>query len=198
MDVSLTTFIDFTNANGPTRTTIVRKAKIQTAEYEPAADFYRGIRNAIIKDLSEDSGYTSVTQAVSDAHPRRYSNYNECAEGFKRWVRGKDMSWIGRPEPALWPSGGLQVRVNPEIMVEINGKVFAIKMYFKAPKLVKRRSDAMLHLLETVPVGSTVDTVGVLDVRRGRLFTPPTRTPNLDAYLASEAAAFATMWNLLP
>lgn len=198
MRVSLTTFIDFTTANGPTRVTVVTNAKKQVKKYRPARDYYRGIRNAIIDTLMRDLGKDHIEKVASLAHANRVAHYLECANGFQKWWGRKDIEWIDKPEPTIWRSGILEVRINPELLIYVNGMSHAIKMYFKKPELSKRRSDATIYLLEHAGIRSSVDTVGVLDVRRGKLFIPPTRASNLSAYLASEAAAFAAMWDALP
>lgn len=198
MRVSLTTFIDFTAANGTSRTGVVSRAKKQADDYEPAADFYRGIRNAIIDTLRDNEDKDTIITAADTAYPRRVKHYRACADGFVRWWGRKDISWIESPNPATWSSGDLEVRINPELLVDIDGEVNLIKMYFKAQPISKRRIDATLHLLKSTWISSEADKVGVLDVRRGKLFTPPIHTPNIDAYLIGEAAAFAAMWDALP
>ena len=197
MRVSLTTFIDFTAANGPSRATVVNRAKDQAEDYEPAADFYRGIRNTIVKVLQYDLDRDMIADSADTAHKNRVRHYRECASGFLKWWGRKDITWIDRPSPEIWRSGDLEVRINPEVLIEVKSTML-IKMYFKSPPISKRRIDATLYLLDSTRISSEADKVGVLDVRRGKLFTPPIRTPNIDAYLVGEAASFAAMWDALP
>jgi len=50
-----------------------------------------------------------------------------------------------------------------------------------------------LHLLgKRAPAGTIV---GVLDVRRSKLFTPTTSIAGLDALLDAEALAMVVLWN---
>ena len=198
MRVSLTTFIDFTAANGTSRTGVVSRAKDQSDDYDPAADFYRGIRNAIIDTLHDDEDKDMILKSADTAYVRRVKHYRECAEGFVKWWGRKSISWIENPKPQTWSSGELEVQVNPELLIDIDGEVNVIKMYFKAQAISKRRIDATLYLLESMWISGEADKVGVLDVRRSKLFTPPIHTSNIDAYLVGEAAAFAAMWNALP
>jgi hypothetical protein len=61
--------------------------------------------------------------------------------------------------------------------------------------LSQQKARLTLHLLE-VTVGGKAE-VGVLDVRRGKLFTPTKAVEGLEALLSAEAAAFATLWEEL-
>lgn len=198
MRVSLTTFIDFTAANGPSRTRVVSKAKKETADYEPAADFYRGIRNPIIETLQYDLDRDTIRESAAIAHSPRVSHYTLCADGFLKWWGRKSIVWIEKPALEIWTSGDLEVRRNPELYIDVNGESHLIKLYFKADPISKRRIDATLYLLGDMRLSREVDKVGVLDVRRGKIFTPTIHRPNLAAYLAGEAAAFAAMWDALP
>ena len=71
-----------------------------------------------------------------------------------------------------------------------------IKLYFKKDKPSKRLLDTVLRLIDvTLPADKAGATPGILDVQRGRLFTPTVRVADIDALLTGEAAAFVTMWN---
>jgi hypothetical protein len=92
-----------------------------------------------------------------------------------------------------WSSGDLRVAVNPELCGEIGGDIHAIKLYFRAEPLSKARSDVALALLQQAFGKKT--SVGMLDVRRSKLFVPTREIANLDALLHGEAAALVGTGN---
>ena len=123
---------------------------------------------------------------------KKIDNYEECRKGLSKWVGRKTIT----PLPALrgtWKSGDLEVSVNPELHADVNGAPHLIKLYFKAEPLSKQKAELILHLLgKRAPKGTTV---GVLDVRRSKLFTPTVSIMGLDALLQSEALALVSLWN---
>lgn len=52
----------------------------------------------------------------------------------------------------------------------------------------------LLYLLSLLPPGVHGATPLVVDVQRGKCFSPDARTPSVGPLLAGEAAAFAAMW----
>jgi hypothetical protein len=84
------------------------------------------------------------------------------------------------------------VSVNPELHAKINGKPHLLKLYFKSDPLSKQNINIVLHLLQKkAPKGTSV---GILDVRRSKLFTPTVSIPGMDAFLKAEAIAFSSLW----
>ena len=96
------------------------------------------------------------------------------------------------PRPRLiWAAAGLEVRVNPELRLDVDGRPLVTKLHFKADELDENRRDNILCLLaETAPPGTEA---AILDARRGELLTAEEIHPDLDALLVSEAAAFMTL-----
>lgn len=84
------------------------------------------------------------------------------------------------------------MRINPELHLDIGGQPHSIKLYFKGEKISKQRVDVALHLLKSkAPRGATV---GILDLRRAKLYVPTIAKPGMAALLKAEAAAFTSLW----
>ena len=98
------------------------------------------------------------------------------------------------PKGKIWHGPGLDVSVNPELRVSINGQPeILLKFYFKAEPLSKRAADPMLRLIEQTYGKQTP--AAILDVRRGKLYRGPTPKPaDLDLLLSAEATAFSTVY----
>jgi hypothetical protein len=197
IDISMTTFVDFVAASGPTRLTVVRNAKKAYGRgYDPRTDYWRPLRKGIAEAFAQ--GYDSdvlaeAMSAVTDE--KKIANYRACAAGLDRWAGNRTFSPLSRCKES-WTSGDLQLGVNPELCGSIDGTPHAIKLYFKAAPLSKARSDVALGLLEATHGGR--DVVGILDVRRSKLFRPTREIDDLDALLSGEAAAFAEIWRKIP
>jgi hypothetical protein len=105
------------------------------------------------------------------------------------------MSWV-EPPSEIYSRHGVEVSVNPELGLEINGRRHLVKIYFKADPLSKYRVDIITHLMEVClrPQVRAATTMSVLDARRAKLFSPSVPVPGLDAALGGELAYVAALW----
>ncbi len=194
--VSLTTFVDFVAATGTSRITKVRDAKNSYDQgYAPERDFYKLFRDRAERTLSNGWSALDFKKALKDVTDhKKVANYEACRAGLTKWVGRKTIT----ARPALrdvWESGGLQVSLNPELHAEVNGTPHLIKLYFKAEPLSKQRADVILRTLGKIAPADT--TVGVLDVRRSKLFIPTVDILGLDALLDAEAVALVSLWDAI-
>jgi hypothetical protein len=197
MKVSLTYFVDFVLKAGTPKLTVVRNFK-NNGEYDPAADFYKKIRDGIV-DFHEknqpSSALDKLLEGVTDEKKR--TAYPAILTGHKKFMGKKSMTWFSPPS-AQWSAGGLTVSLNPELGLEIGAAKTVLKLYFKEDKLEKRRAEIIAHLMMRALGANTPQTTfGVLDVRRGKVIEPPTPIAGHDALLTGEATSFAVMYNSL-
>lgn len=197
MEVSMTTFLDFVSKAGNPKITCVRVAKEQYGqEYERARDYWLPLRNSIVSMHAASGDSDQLDVVVKNAHPKKAANYKACVKQYKRWMRGKRFSGWESSSSVLWSSGGLNVRVNPELVLSVDGKPRVVKLYFKAEKLTATRSSAGLALLHST--WGNKGKVGLLEVQRGILHEmPPSASPGQAVLLAGEAAMFVALWNEL-
>jgi hypothetical protein len=191
-DITLTTFVDFVSATGTARLTKVRQAKKFYEEgYAPARDFYKPLRDRI--EACFEGGWNSagLRKALGEVDdPKKAANYEECRKGLTKWVGRKQISTLNESR-GTWSAGRLNVSVNPELHLEINGVPHLLKLYLKGEALSKQRANAALHLVGGI-AGDSIP--GVLDVRRSKLYVPTVPIPGMDALLKAEAAALTTLW----
>jgi len=141
----------------------------------------------LVEGWNEQAFHRSVHRLAT---PRKQKSFEACRAGLSSWARGKELSARRAPN-VTWAAAGLEVRVNPELRLSVDGRQFATKLYFKMPELSAERRDNILCLLaETAPPGVEA---AILDARRGELITAEQPDPDLDALLISEAAAFAAL-----
>ena len=198
-DITMTTFTDFANASGRNRVTRVREAIAQYEEpYHPARDFWRPLRIGIEDmhnlELPNSSLYDLITN-LSDG--KKINLYPPKIDAYIKWLGRKQISWAGKSY-GIWEYEDLRVAVNPELVLDINGRKHVVKLYFKAEQLAKPRIDTILHLMQiTMPLKHMSATPCVLDISRGKLHKPTVVIPYMDALLSGEAASFLTMWKSL-
>ena len=194
MNITLTTFIDFVIATPGSKVGVVREARQLYEEgYKPERDYYKGLRDGIASMHRRGSDASDLRRIVSNAAQRKVDNYQACADGYAKFMGRKRFVWVRTPAVVPWTSGPVEVSVNPELRVAIDGASHAIKLYFKAETLSKTRINTMLYLLRLAVPDEKV-TVGILDTRRGKLVKPTTPVPYVDLLVRGEAASFAEIW----
>jgi hypothetical protein len=196
LSITMTTFVDFVSTNGTARLTAVRRAKQYYENgYALERDFYKPFRDRV--DDIFNSGWDAQELKKSLAgvtEPTKIDNYEECRQGLTKWVGCKTITALPAKR-GTWTGSALQVSVNPELHVEIDGKPYLIKLYMKSDALSKQKANTALHLLgKKAPAGTTV---GVLDVRRSKLFVPTVKIAGMDALLTAEAAALVSLWEAI-
>jgi hypothetical protein len=193
--VTLTTFMDFVAATGTARLTRVREAKKRYEQdgFSPATDYWKPLRDRIDQCFAQGWDAAKLKKslaAVSDT--KKIANYEEARAGLTKWVGKKKVTTLPPVKKKTWSAGGLSVGLTPLLHMGIDGDPHLIKLYFKAEPLSKQKVNVVLRLLDkNAPAGTTV---GILDVRRSRLYTPTVPIKGIDALLAAEAGAFAAMW----
>jgi len=187
--VPLTTFIDFTVAQDTTRVALARASEDQ---YDPRRDFYKGLRERTVRQFVDGWDAAAFRRSLREIkNPQKQTSYEACRLGLTQWARGQTITASRARGASFWEAGGLEVRVNPELRLTVDGTRFMAKLYFKADELTRVRRKNMLFLLaETAPHGVRA---AILDARRGQLITEDEPDPALDARLALDAAAFSAL-----
>ena len=196
--ISLTSFVDFAMKAGVPQLTEARRIYKQYAVdgYAPAGDYYRVLRDSIVDLHRGGRPKNDLDAIVGPGLPaNRRDNYREMIRAYKRFLGRKSVEWFEPPSGA-WRQGVLQVRVNPELGLDIDGTPFVVKLYFKSDPLPKNRALSVTHLMETTLRRRcrNEETMGVLDVKRGKLIHPTLPDPDLELLLRAQANAFLSIW----
>lgn len=195
--ISLTQFVDFAISQGRSRITQVRRIQKQIREgYKPASDFYKRAREGIQEFHREAQPKSFLDQlAKSQKDLKKQTAYPAVIDGYKRFLGRKNYVWFEPPRAVWTPNNDVEIVINPELGLVLDGKAFLIKLYFKGEEPSKRKLDVVTHLLHEAldeDVGGA--TMGVLDTRNGKLHVPTVPIDDLDILLKGEAMAFDTMW----
>ena len=133
MDISLTTFVDFVNSTGVKKRDIVFK-NLFKGEYDPRKDFYRILRNAIVTMHKNDDPSSKLPQLVLTFDKKKTKHYNLLIKGYQKWASRKKISYI-KDDSRIFTLNQLDIRVNPELILNIKNQPTVIKLYFKETPL---------------------------------------------------------------
>jgi hypothetical protein len=182
--LSLTDLVDIVSASGTPKATKVRRIK-HRPPYNPAADFYKKIRDTIIQTHERLQTKAALNQAVSGlTDPKKITSYPSVISGYKRWWGRRQLLWFDPPYE-VYSAHDVEVSVNPELGLEVNGVPHLIKLYFKAERLSKNRIDIITHLMaEMLSTQCPPQTImSVLDVRCSNLISPTVPIEGLSGIL---------------
>ncbi len=195
--ISLTQFFPFVLADSMAKRSELRSIKRVQGTYTPAVDYWRLLRLQIAAhhQFEPGSGPDALATAVELAHPRRKEHYRTAVTHYRRFLGRKKVEWIAKPRRGMWLSGDLQVRVNPEMLVTINGEPHVVKLYLKVDDrwaLNQRSANPMAYLLDHCHghLGRPL----VLDLMRGRAFGFTRQNLDYESMLHAQAAAFISLW----
>lgn len=194
--ISLTDFIDFVSSVGTTKFSIVKKIS-KRGYYHPAFDFWKPLREAII-ELHQEGGNKNdldkIMKGITDKN--KQNRYPELISQYKSFLGRKETKWF-EPPFEEWKHDDLNIRLNPELGLNINGKPYIIKLYFKSEPLSKKKSDLLLLLIkEKLQKGKFKNTnFAILDIGRKKLFEKTKLNSDNLALLEAEANSLLTMWN---
>ena len=116
-------------------------------------------------------------------------------KGYQKWWGRKNLEWFNPPS-TTWSAYKVDVRVNPELGLRINGVPHLIKLYHKSDRIAKSRVDLITHLMKiSLSYKAPKNTImSVLDVRRSNLMSPTVPIDGLTAALEAELAYIAALW----
>lgn len=195
--VSLTQFFPFVLADSMSKRSELRSIKRAQGTYTPAVDYWRLLRLQVtaFHQFAPGSGPDALDTAIELAHPDREEHYRTAVAGYRKFLGRKKVEWIGQPRRGIWLCDELQVRINPELHLTINGEPHVVKLYLKAdPKwaLNQRTANPMAYLLDHCHghLGRPL----VIDVMRGRAYGLTRQNLDYESMLRAQAAAFLSLW----
>jgi hypothetical protein len=195
INISLTDFIDYVSKIGASKFTKVNEV-FSREEYNPAFDFWKPLRDGIIdfhENKKDRSQLDKILENLTDK--KKIDRYPALIESYKSFLGRKKCEWF-EPPFKDYQINDLRIKLNPELGLEINGKLYVIKLYFKAEKLSQSKADLILLLMDTkLKKGGYKDvTFAVLDIERKKLFDKTKLNNNHLALLEGEALSFINIW----
>lgn len=198
INISLTDFIDFVSKAGTTKFTKVKTIK-NRGDYETYKDFWRPLRNGIVEYHERKLKLNHLDQILNNlTDKKKIKLYPELIKKYKSFLGRKKIEWF-EPPFKEWKYNDLRVSLNPELGLDINDKLYAIKLYFKADKLTQPKANLILLLLnEKLKKKEYKDVVfAILDVPNKKLFENDKLDKTHIPLLEGEALSFINIWNSL-
>lgn len=194
--LSLTDFVDIVSKSGRPKATKVRQVK-DRPEYEPAFDFYKAFREHLV-ELHKKGFDRSVLPSILDelTDPKKIRSYPDLIAGYKKWWGRKTLQWFNPPRSS-YSLGGIDIIVNPELGLSINGQRHIIKLYLKSEALSTFKVEVILDLMEHQlrSMAAPDDKFAILDVREAKLYAEGPHDVSLLSMVNAELAYIAAMWS---
>lgn len=110
-------------------------------------------------------------------------------------VGEKQIEWFDPPKN-LYGHAGIDVAINPELGLVIDGQRYVIKLYLKDEPLIKLRIDLATVLMEIAlrDLCEENDVIALLDVRQGKLFRVSAPIKSTKVIVDAELAYVAALW----
>ncbi|MBJ2234950.1 hypothetical protein ACAW49_19295 [Pseudomonas sp. Env-44] len=169
--ISLTDVVDIISKSGTPKATKVSQIKYRQS-YSPQTDFYKALREGIVsvhQNSHSKKELYEILKFLTDE--KKIKNYPKAIQGYEKWWGKKNIAW-NAPFSSNYSFQGIDIGINPELGLVIEGEPFLIKLYLKDEPLQKLRIDIVLALMVTALSGGAVADckMAVLDVRNGKLF----------------------------
>jgi len=195
--VSLTTFDRFCNTDPSGQFIVARNAHRMYMEedFGPRIDFWKRFRDTVVLAHAQPDQRDRRFDALSiDLPDNKRSAYPTAIAGYKKWWGRKDITLIERPAPVPWGPHLIKFKVNPELVLDINGELTVAKLYYSKDgnSMTRRNADLITHLLEQTH--GTLGTAMVIDVKKGKGFKARPAKPGIPMTLIAQSAAFSSFW----
>lgn len=192
--ISLTDFVDIVSRAGVQKFNKVVQIKAR-APYSPSVDFYKRLREQIVRVHAEGLAKSELKAVLRQiSNETKLKHFPDVLSGYEKWWGRKQLEWFVPPH-RLITSHGVELAVNPELGLVVNGEPHVIKLYFKGEPLSKHKVSLAAALMQNVlehPIEG--GRFSVLDARAGKLFTPSGPVKGMDAMLDIELQYIGSAW----
>jgi hypothetical protein len=191
MRVGLNNFLRFISANGASKVNQVLEA---LQDYRDWKDFYKDFREpAVLAIATKKLNALEVAVAAASSETKR-KHYEECLDGLKEWMAKTAYTYVSTPKSASWDAGEIKIAVNPEVVIDIGGDRYIVKLYMSREKLTQPARKAFSWLVKKTHGSSAIP--AILEVRKGRLSPSPAPTSKIAQWIRAEVAAFVELWKM--
>lgn len=194
-NISFTDLVDVISKSGTPKATKVTQIK-NRMPYHPATDFYKPLRDGLIDIHSSNKEKPALFQLLfSITDQKKIGNYSEIIEGYRKWWGRKNITWF-EPPRTTYSYAGIELAINPELGLIIDGARHIVKLYLKSDPLSKLRIDLATVLMEVTlrPHCQANDSFIILDARKSHQFTVTASIKQTLAVVDAELSYIAALW----
>lgn len=184
-------FSEIATSSGPTKLSKVKREKNKPS-YNPARDYYKQLREKIIKTHEDDSTKESIGQ-LAETYPNlsKRANFVVLAQAYTSWWGNKKFKYEA-PAKQIYEINGVDIVLNPELALEWGGVKHIIKLYFNKNPMQQVRANYILYLMNLV-YGDEYE-CNVLDIKKKRLFSFTGDFETLNIGVQAETAYISMAW----
>jgi hypothetical protein len=188
----MTDILDVASKSGGPKITKIRELK-NRGPYLPQTDFYKPLREGIIKVHQSGKPKSTLQAILLKVNAKKLANYKAALDGYEKWWGTRTLTWFDPPSGS-YSGSGFEIRINPELGLEIGGQRQIIKLFLRDQNVSKLRIDLMNALMAQSLPGSMNATCNVLDVRRSTPIGAPANCAALISVVDAELATIAKVW----
>lgn len=197
--IGLSQFINFSTKGSSAKINEVKKIKYQDLDYHPAKDYWKQLRDGIIKYHEQGLSLEYFDFLLENVDARKKVNYQNAIKQYINFIKKKEIEWFS-PGKSIWSTDQLTVRSSPELGLVINGVPHLVKLYFKGKreKIDKRNITSTLTLLNTSKYDIAHDSSvnkSVLNIHNKNLYTNNNIDSSQLLALRAEANQFIYIWD---
>lgn len=194
--ISMSNLADIASSSGLTRQSKVRALK-RRGPYSPGIDFYKSLREGLV-DVHR-GGITRaqlVQLAEAQSDPRRGGPYRSAIAAYLKWWGQKEIALLDPPRDT-YSKHGVDVSVNPEMAMSINGTKYLVKLHLNRDPLDTFKVNVITSLMELVLRAKCKngEVMAVLDVNRAKLHPLGTQAEKYRILIDGELAYVAGIWD---
>ncbi|MDZ7649279.1 MAG: hypothetical protein U5K54_20095 [Cytophagales bacterium] len=129
---------------------------------------------------------------------KKHLRYTSLINSFTKFLGRKKIAWFNPPSNT-WSYRDLNVKMNPEIGLNINGEKFIIKLYFKDSPLQKKDIKVLLWMMNLSLCNGiyTGYKCALLDIDKGKFFPFKEDNSSMLSLVEGEADYFIKLWRTL-
>lgn len=198
--ITATEFINYINASGEAKITVVHNAKEKHENGDEFPyDYWAEFKRYLIRTLKTNGSKEDLKEVIEKVKDEYRPNHQAMVDGFIKYWGRKDLEWV-QPAKRVYNLNGLRISISPEIGFILNGIEYHVKLFLKSKETLDRKhADIVTNLMEQGLRKKAGDNVvfAVMDVKRGKLYEYRGENPRIPILLAGEAAGFLNAWNAL-
>ncbi|MBN1461645.1 MAG: hypothetical protein JXA57_19105 [Armatimonadetes bacterium] len=189
-------FAHLTRVPEKSRRPIVSKAWQQSLqEYPVQGDYYKQVREGMVRVHKRGESIDKLADIINKVHHDKQPHVARVVKAYIQWCEGHVLEFFPARK-GYWQAHGVDVRVNPELGLVIDGVPHLIKVNFTKSPVPVAEAKIMAHLMHRALAPQVPENcvMAVLDLATDTLYGSTKPSPELDAVLDEHAAEVWELW----
>ncbi|MGX2947187.1 hypothetical protein [Enterococcus alishanensis] len=204
INVSLTQFLNYSSkVSTSAKINAVREIK-NSPDYHPALDYWKPLRDEIKRIHENQLPIDNLKNLLLTVNDKKIKNYTNAINTYIKFIKKNNVSYfpVGK---SFWKlTDDLFVGSSPELGLEINGRKYYVKNYYKKKsadsKITKRNIASILTLMQISDRDFEMElesNFAIFNFQNGQLIEAPPLQSDDILELEIDAQSFVDIWNRL-